>query len=109
MVNTLTGKRCQRSVYYQVYIATKQFLQVFIHAEELQADRLRVVEDNEDVYIGTFVLLTPGIRTKQPCLQDGLRLEIVGYQSCDVLSCHISRFNIRLQRYELFSYTPNKL
>lgn len=41
-----------------------------------------MVKHNKYVHIAIRPLLTTGVRTKQPSLQDGLRLEVLSYHLC---------------------------
>ena len=87
-VNTLPGKRCQRTVNNQVDVSAKQLLQVFVHAEELQAYGLGMVKDYEYIHIAVLALLAPCIGAEEPSLQDGLRLEVFGYRLLHCLIAH---------------------
>ena len=62
------------------------------HTEELQADRLRVVKYNEDVDVAQRRLLTTCERAEEPCLHDGLGLEVVGNGPFDHLGTHKSYY-----------------
>ena len=72
--NTFSGEIGQRSFLHKVDATVEQLLQVVPHAEELQADGLRVVKDDEDVDVAQRCLLAAGKGAEDPCLQDGLRL-----------------------------------
>ena len=72
-------------------------LQINYHSSVLHQTYTGIlVKYHKNVHIRVFVLLATCIRTKEPCFQNGLRLEIFSYQLCHCLSAHTLAY-FRLQ------------
>ena len=53
-----------------------------------QANRNTTVKFDKYIHIAVLTFLTTGKGTKEPCFQDGLRLEVFGYLLCHHLCTH---------------------
>ena len=92
--NTFSGKGCQCSVNNQVNGPTQHSFQISPHTKELQTDRLSMVKYNQYIDIALESLFPSCEGAEEPCLQDGLRLEILGYLLCYCFSAHSKRVNL---------------
>ena len=88
-VNTVSSEWGKCSLGYQIYIATQQSPKVFIHPEEAQAYRLTVIQRYKYVHVAVGALFAARIGAEEPSLQDGLRLEVLGYLLRHYLCGHI--------------------
>lgn len=73
-----------------------------------QSDRASVVELHKDIHIAQWCLFAAGEGAEKPSLQDGSRLEIVGYYLGHRFGAHrlfFSDFN--LQNYNYFPIWQN--
>ncbi len=55
-----------------------------------QTNWYAAIELDKQIHIAVFTLLATGKGAKEPCLQDGLRLEVLGYLLCHLLCRHTS-------------------
>ena len=86
--SSLNG-RAKGAFFYEINLATQFLLQFTMHAHiGKQTYGKASVELYQYVHIRVFALLTTCIGAKKPSLQDGLRLEIFGYQLCHCLLAH---------------------
>ena len=59
-----------------------------------QANRNTTVKFNKYIHIAVLTFLTTGKGSKDPCFQDGLRLEIFSYLLCHCLCTHCLTIDI---------------
>lgn len=79
-VGGFNGKGQQTTFFYKVNPAAGSFLQFTHHVgygEQRNACLLVIL--HKYVHIAVLSFLAAGKRTKESCLQDGLRLEVIGY------------------------------
>lgn len=107
-VSTFHSKRQQGAIGDQINGTTQLVFQIDYHSCVLhQTDTCILIEFYQQVHIAFRPLLTTGERTKQPYLQDGLRLEVLGYHLCHVLGfgAHSVTSSILICKYRDFFFT----
>ena len=89
-VSTLCGIGTERTFLHQIDITAKQFLQVHQHAAmcEEREGLAGTVRNEKNVDVTPRCLLASGEGAEEPCLQDWLSLEIVGYRLLHHLCTH---------------------
>jgi len=89
-VSCFCGVRTERAFHHQIYIAAQQFLQVHQHAAVgEERERLAgIVWYEKNVDVAPWRFLATGKGAEEPCLQDGLRLEVVGNRLIHCLGAH---------------------
>ena len=88
--STINGIGAQGAVFYQIDLTPQQFFQVHIHTAEGEERKgpPSTVWHYQYVDIGVLALLASGVGAEEPSLQDGLRLEVLGYCLLDCLGGH---------------------
>lgn len=103
--------RAKCSFFHEVYLSPQLFLQFTMHTcIGEQTYRNATIEFHKKVYVGVLMLVTPCKRPKKPCLQYGLRLEVVDYHLCHGLLAHYTLYILTMpQIYKFSAKLPNKL
>ena len=90
----------QRSFLHKINLTAKPLFQFAMHTRKgKQTDGEAAVELYQQVHVAVLALLTAGEGSENPCFQDGLRLEIVGYLLGDHLGTHNSCFSVFVRKY----------
>ncbi len=81
--------RAKGSFFYEINLPAQFFFQFAMHAYiGKQTDREPAVELHKYIHIAVIALLATCKGAKEPCFQDGLRLEILGNLLCQSFSVH---------------------